>query len=111
MITTTVGGQNDWSVVDAENFSKFLGSDTGQRFLMRLADSVPPLLDGGHVNKVLIRSGEVRGQTALIQFINSLAHTIASPVAPADAYPSLDDDRMWPDGNDEAEIKSAPTPE
>jgi hypothetical protein len=112
MITTVVTGMDDWSAVDAENLAKFLDSDTGRRFLVKLADQIPPLLDSGHLNRVLIRSGEVRGQTALIQSFQNLAHPTTPPGTPADAYPSLEDDTQWVDGDlGTAEPKSAPKPE
>lgn len=111
MITTVLANKDDWSGVDAENFAKFLDSDTGQRLLVKLADQIPPLLDCGHVNRILIRSGEVRGQTALIQYFQVLAHPTVSPVAPADSYPDLERDELWRDGEPSAEPKSAPKPE
>lgn len=110
MITTVVSGNDDWSGVDAENLARFLDSDTGRRMLIRMADQIPPLLDSGHVNRILIRSGEVRGQTSLIQFFQILAHPAAPPVAPADSYPDLDRDELWEEGKVTAEPVSAPKP-
>lgn len=111
MITTVVANVDDWSGVDSEKFANFLDSDTGRRLLIKLADQIPPLLDSGHVNRILIRSGEVRGQTALIQYFQVLAHPTVPPVAPADSYPDLDRDDLWKDGEESAELKTAPKPE
>jgi hypothetical protein len=95
-----VAGLLEWTSVDEENFAKFLDSDTGRRLIPKLLEGVPLLLDRGHVNQLLIRSGEVRGWQAVAQEILRLAHP-PIPVTQEDVrreYVSLEDDKAWNDG-------------
>jgi hypothetical protein len=107
MINTIVSSPDEWTSIDAEKLASFLGSETGRRLLVKLADQIPQLHEAGHVNKILIRSGEVRGQTALIQFFQSLAHPSVPLEAPVGNYPPLELDSAW-DVPATAEPKSAP---
>ena len=96
MIQTIVAPASDWSSIDTENLARFLDTDTGKRFLTKLASGAPELLDRGHMNKILIRTGEVRGYKTVLQDIMSLAHPPAPNQSSASSeYPPLEDDRYW----------------
>lgn len=90
----------DWTSVDEENFGKFLDTETGRRLIPRLLEGVPQLSDGGDTNRLLIRSGEVRGWQACVRDLLMLSH--AQPqqagVAQNQAYPPLEQDEAWNDG-------------
>ena len=90
----------DWTSVDEENFSKFLESETGKRFLPKLLESTPSLFPEGEINKILIRMGEVRAYADIARTILALSH--AAPKQEQEtpsAYPPLEDDKHWDDGN------------
>jgi hypothetical protein len=87
---------SDWTSNDEEQLARFLSTPTGQRFLPKLLESTPPLLERGHVNAILIRSGIVRGFQILATEILRLAQASAKPVSePAPSYPPLEDDSHW----------------
>lgn len=90
----------DWTSIEAAEWKSFLRSKTGEKFLQALALEEPELLDGGDVNRSLVRSGEVRQHKILIAVLLSLAN---EPVkyndqTPSSSYPPLDDDSKWNDG-------------
>jgi hypothetical protein len=89
---------SDWTHTDADNLSKFLDTETGKRFIPTIADRVPPLLDKGADNEILIRSGEVRGFQNVVRVIVDLAHPAPPPTSPQSEYPDLENDKAWPDG-------------
>lgn len=91
----------EWDEVeDRELLAQFLQTRTGQRLVPKVVESVPALLDGGNVNEILIRSGEVRGWQAALRTLLSLAviekQAPQEPVNPS--YPAPDDDAAWNDG-------------
>lgn len=90
----------DWTSIEAAEWKSFLRSKTGEKFLQALAFEEPELLDGGDVNKTLVRSGEVRQHKILVSVILSLANEPVKPQQQASAsnYPPLDDDTQWNDG-------------
>ena len=89
----------DWIQTDAENLARFLESDTGKRLLPKLAEHCPVLLDKGHINTILIRSGEVRAWTGMIEALLYLAHPAPETATTnATEYPPLTDDTAWNDG-------------
>jgi hypothetical protein len=92
-------GPLDWTTIDEENLAKFLDTETGKRFIPKLVESAPTLLNRGHVNAILIRSGELRGYQMVVQSILVLAHP-APKVETNDAteYVPLEDDSKWNDG-------------
>jgi hypothetical protein len=53
---------------------------------------------GGDINAILIRSGEVRAFQMVIETIFTLAHPPTPMEQPANAYPALEDDKAWKDG-------------
>lgn len=85
----------DWSTIDSDNLSKFLDTDTGRRLVPKLAAAAPPLFDGGDTNKILIRSGELRGCRIVLQEILDLAHPPPPLPQREDAHPPLEDDKYW----------------
>ncbi len=95
-----IAGPLDWTSVDEENLSKFLQTETGKRFIPKLADQVPPILEVGETNALLVRCGKVRGYQDALQNILALAYSQERPKTDnaASAYPALDDDAAWNDG-------------
>lgn len=89
-----------WGTDDEVLWNAFLKTNTGARLLPKLAERVPALLDGGDtVNKILIRSGEVRGFQLAISAMLELTHSPPMPVkSETTNYPALDDDNKWEDG-------------
>lgn len=87
------GKTADWTSDDALNLRTFLGSQTGERLMVHLGESVPELLGGGGVNEILIRSGEVKGASATL--VNLVSLTVEQPKSlpvTRDKHPDLDDD-------------------
>lgn len=87
----------EWNSDDAKNLRNFLGTQTGERLMVHLGQSVPELLGGGDVNAILIRSGEVKGGSALLVHFVSLTSQIPdSVITPKkDNHPDLDDDSAF----------------
>lgn len=97
-----------WLSTDAENLARFLETETGKRLIPKLVDSCPALLDKGDINAILIRSGEVRAWSGMIESLLLLAHSKAGnegPPPPTTEYPPLTDDRAWDDGQ---KLESSP---
>jgi hypothetical protein len=89
---------NDWIANDAENLAAFLETETGKRLIPKLVENIPVLHEKGETNSILIRSGEVRAWTRLVETLLFLAHP-APPAAPqVSEYPALEDDAAWKDG-------------
>lgn len=93
-----IANPSDWTAPDAENLVKFLETETGKRLIPKLVESEPALLDGGDVNRILIRSGEVRAFKAMIEALFNLAHPPPPPPQPITEYPPLTKDEAWNDG-------------
>lgn len=89
-----------WSSEDESRWDSFLRTETGKRLIPKIAEQAPTLLDGGDVNKTLVRNGELRGFQESLRVLLSLSH--AQPVGqshvPSD-YPDLENDAAWNDGN------------
>lgn len=90
-----------WSSEDIAVFRTFLNTATGQKFLSKLLENVPPLLPSGDTNSLLIRMGEVRAWQDAAKSI--LALTAPPPMPPDQAthsrqYPDPTDDDSWQDG-------------
>jgi hypothetical protein len=84
-----------WNSDDEARWNAFLLTDTGKRLLPKLAEKIPALLDGGEANRLLIRSGEVRGFQLAISSMLELTHSSPLPVNAVESYPPLDDDSHW----------------
>lgn len=88
-----------WSTEDEQRWDSFLQSDTGKRLIPKLLEqAVPSLLDKGHVNAILIRSGEVRGVQQVVTALIGLSHSQPQPPKPSNDYPAPEDDTAWQDG-------------
>ena len=96
-----VNGTLEWDEVeDRDIWRAFLNSRTGARLLPKALESCPSLLESGDVNAILIRNGAVIGVQRLIAAL--IALSVPEPKVPetlAVAYPALDDDAAWNDGN------------
>ena len=101
----------DWTQFDAEKWNAFLDTETGKRLFPKLLESVPPLLPSGDTNAILIRSGEHRGLQLAVSQLISLSHpSDEKPQVISEAYPALDDDTAWADGNKLESEKTPSTP-
>lgn len=97
---------SDWTPNDEQNLAAFLETETGKRLIPELTKSFPALMDGGDINAILIRSGEVRAWTKMIEALLLLAHPTPPVSRPVTEYPALEDDKAWNDGQ-----KLEPVPE
>jgi hypothetical protein len=61
-----------------------------------MMERVPGLLAEGHVNRILIRSGELRGFQQAVQALLDLTHSPQALPQPVTEYPDLLDDKQWP---------------
>lgn len=95
---------SDWTANDSENLARFLETETGRRLVPKLVEHKPSLLDGGEINRILIRSGEVRAFDNMVEALFILAHPAPPVQAPAPEYPALEDDRHWNDGQKLTEV-------
>lgn len=89
---------SDWTQIDAENLAKFLETETGKRLIPKLVENVPTLLDGGDTNRILIRSGEVRSFTQMVESLMNLAHPPPPMPQQVSEYPAPENDAAWNDG-------------
>jgi hypothetical protein len=88
----------DWTHTDELALAAFLETATGRRLIPALVSTSPGLLAGGDINAILIRSGEVMAFQKVLETILTLAHPPARVLEPANAYPALEDDTAWNDG-------------
>ena len=88
----------EWTSADAATLRAFVESTAGKKCLSLLSSACPALMDGAHVNKTLVRSGEVAGYTASVAFLLSLRTSRPEEASGVhDNYPSLDNDALWND--------------
>lgn len=87
----------DWLASDEQNLAAFLETPTGQRFIPKLLEDAPMLLQKGDINELLIRSGLVLGYQQVAQTILMLAHPPAkmNQEATVSDLPPLDNDKFW----------------
>jgi len=94
-------GSPEWDEVeDRQIWRQFLETRTGKRLIPKTLDSCPVLLGKGDTNEILIRNGELRGIQLVIQSLLSLSR-VEQPIESVEsdsAYPPLDDDSKWSDG-------------
>ena len=92
-----VANRLDWLSTDEEALAAFLETPTGQRFIPKLLEEAPGLLQKGEINEILIRSGKVLGYQEVAQTILALAHpapkTGLEPAA--NSYPPPESDAGW----------------
>lgn len=86
-----------WSSEDIDLWAQFLRSTTGSRLIPKLLEGVPPLFEDGETNRILIRSGLVKGVQLTAQNLLALAEHPKKESTPAMAYPPLesDDEKHW----------------
>lgn len=101
--------QKDWTSEDALTLRLFLESDVGRRAMAHVSEQCPALLDGSHMNKTLVRSGEVKGFSAAIEALFQLVVRQPEKQTSSETYPDLDNEAAWAPPSTEA--KPAPTPE
>lgn len=87
-----------WSSDDEANWNNFLLSNSGKRLIPKLVEAAPVLLDGGHANKTLVRNGELRGFQRAVSELLALSHAQPLPPQSVSAYPDLESDDKWADG-------------
>ncbi len=104
-----LASSTDWTPNDEEQLAKFLSSETGRRLIPKLAENIPPLLEAGETNAILIRSGVVLAHQKAIETLFLLAHPPAPVQNPVREYPPLEDDKAWRDGQT-LESSSSPNP-
>lgn len=88
----------EWDSDDVANLRAWLSTKTGNRFLPKLLEYTPELLSTGETNDILIRNGEVRGCQMFARTILSLTVIPPAPSQEQNAYPALEDDAKWNDG-------------
>lgn len=93
-----VARPEDWTQVDEQRLAEFLNTDTGKRLIPKLTESCPPLLEAGENNAILIRSGMVLAYGKILDNLMMLAHPPGPPAPVQQAYPPLEDDSKWDDG-------------
>jgi hypothetical protein len=93
-----------WTQDDATNLRVFLGSDTGVRTLAWLKYWAPHLLDGSHVNRTLVASGQVKGYSAVLENLDSLTKENPSDQPVPTEYPDIDDDTKWTEEQNNRDI-------
>lgn len=86
-----------WDSTDASLLKAFLNSDVAKKAFAIVMELCPPLLDGGDVNKTLVRSGEVKGFSLALNSLFELVIKQPEPVSTPIAYPDIDDDSQWED--------------
>lgn len=87
-----------WTSEDIKSLRDFLSTQTGSRFLSKLAETVPPLFKKGDTNEVLIRNGEVSGSQDILKNIILLSRPLPTVQNQETSYPELTDDSKWQDG-------------
>jgi len=90
--------ESEWLHTDSDRLAEFLETGTGKRLIPTLVQSMPPLLAGGEINAILIRSGEVRAFQSMVESLLMLAHPAPKSGSPVVDYPELEDDAAWADG-------------
>lgn len=88
----------DWTQEDETLLRQFLQTRTGTKFLPKVAEiATPTLFSEGDTNKILVRSGEVRGVQLALSSIYTLAYPAPEPPKETPAYPPLEANEFWPE--------------
>lgn len=90
--------QLPWDSEDSAIFAGFLQTVSGRRLIPKLLENAPTLLQGGPTNEIMIRSGELRGFSDAVRSLLSLQTVIPEQKPDPTAYPSLEDDAAFNDG-------------
>lgn len=95
-----------WDSIDRFALKTFLQTRAGLRLFPKILESVPQLLASGDTNALLVRNGEVRGFSMAVQAALALAEPPPKEQSPErTAYPPLDADDQWNDGQSLTEKK------
>jgi len=89
-----------WDSNNAANLATFLETPTGKLTLAWVQYWAPALTDGEHLNKTLVRSGEVKGYSAALENLITLTVEQPAEATQVDNYPSLDDHSKWDDASE-----------
>lgn len=89
-----------WDSNNAANLATFLETPTGKLTLQWLQYESPKLSDGEHLNKTLVKSGEVKGYGSALENLLSLTVEQPAEATTVDNYPSLDDHSKWSDSDE-----------
>jgi len=89
----------EWTSDDVAIFRQFIESPTGRRLVPALAHNAPMLLRKGETNDILIRTGELAGFQDGLQALLNMAYPMSEPAKPEEAFPALENDAAWNDGN------------
>lgn len=96
----------EFDSIDKFAWKTFLATRAGLRLIPKVAEHAPQLLGAGDTNAILIKSGELRGFQLAIQSLLALAQPPPKEAPPERiAYPALDDDAQWNDGQSLTEKK------
>lgn len=92
-----IANELDWLATDEQALAAFLDTPTGQRFIPKLLEQAPALLEQGEMNAILIRSGKVLGYSEIARTILALAHPAPKTTGLSinDTHPPLEDDSKW----------------
>lgn len=87
-----------WEGEDASAMRTFLESDSGKRFIARLAWFRPDFSPSYDATRRLVESGEIRGYERCIEQILLLKDeaTVVKDEVISPNYPPLDSDHFWP---------------
>jgi hypothetical protein len=101
---------SDWTPNDEEQLARFLETPTGKRLVPKLSEGLPSLLEGGEINAILIRSGQVLAWNKMIESLFLLAHPAPSVNRTvSEEYPALENDKAWNDGQQLEPIPNSET--
>lgn len=96
----------EFDSIDRFGLKTFLATRAGTRLVPKIFECCPVLLSKGEINEILIKTGEVRGFAMAIQALLSLAEPPPKEAPPErTAYPPLDADDQWNDGQSLTEKK------
>jgi hypothetical protein len=100
ILTSSTHAPALWDSNNAALLASFLETPTGKLTLQWLQYWAPALADGEHLNKTLVKSGEVKGYLAALENIVSLMVEQPVEANPAENYPSIDDASKWADSDE-----------
>jgi len=88
---------SQWDSNNAALLATFLETPTGKLALAWIQYWAPALSDGEHLNKTLVKSGEVKGYSLALENLITLTVEQPAEATQVDNYPSLDDASQWSD--------------
>lgn len=88
----------EWSSENAADLRKFLGTESGQRFVAMLVYHRPSFMTNtAHPHKSFASSREIHGYEQAVKTLLGLTESQEQPlnVGKIENYPPLDDDSQW----------------